>query len=604
MTEMTPIAPGQAYAPGVVNPIIDQYSPLSHKQAIGDGSAAAFVAPSWVPQLERRRLAAYTILEAYYCNVARYFLPALVDTQTRREHREYGDAALLVHQALAALLGEEQTLVVDPLDETDDSDPDAATEPPEGSDGDQAEDDAEDAALLARQEWFDGWADRNRLFLKLTEAETNAVKLGDGVYVLGWDPGKADVSIRQYNPGFYFPVLAGDEDVDEFPTKVHLAWELLRDDMTRFVRRITFELTPLAATDKGAIVVERRSDGTDIYGRRYAWQDPEDEPSRVTCRVSDATWPLSAARSKAGLADLSPANGVVEVLDDGTPVWNLDLGYDFLPIVHVPNTPEGPAHFGRSVISSVAQVLDDLSSTDSDLQVGSATVASAKMKGKGGVVAGDGSPGSFYELPDQGDVAVIETSTVLDAQLKYRDSLDSRLSQNSRLAPALLGKTKGSLPSGIALQMTFGPTQSLVRELRQIRDEKYPLLLKMVQRIALVNGALDGDVYPARIALGSFLPADKQMAVDQAAALLNAKAISTVTAVGMLIEAGFPIDDAVSEVSRIHAEAFTAAAELLAATGDEGVVFDFLGLPRPVGGPPPPPVPPVPPGGGAPGSSQ
>jgi hypothetical protein len=602
MTETFPVAPGQAFAPGVINPILDQYSPLAHKQAIGDGTQPAFVAPSWVPQLERRRLAAYTVLEAYYSNVARYFLPAMVDSSTRREHREYGDAALLVHQALAALLGEEQTLVVDSLDGTD-GDPDGATEPPEGSDADQTEDEVEDEALTARQDWLDGWAERNRLFLKLTEGETNAVKLGDAVLVLGWDPKKQDVSLRQYNPGFYFPVLSGDEDVDEYPTKVHLAWELVHDDMTRAVRRITFELTPLTVDDADVVIVDRAPNGDPIYGRNYPWQDADEDPSQLTCRVSDATWPLDKARTGNGLVDLTPAGATIAKLDDGTPVWNLDLRFDFLPIIHVPNTPEGPAHFGRSVISGVAQILDDLSATDSDLQVGSATVASAKMKAKGGVVTGTGMPGEVLQLPDNGDVAVVETSTVLDAQLKYHEQLDTRLTTNSRLAPALLGKTKGSLPSGIALQMSFGPTQSLVRELRQIRDEKLPLIPKMVQRIAMVHKALDGPVYPARIVYGSFLPADKQMAVDQVVALLEAHAISTTTGVGMLIEAGFSIDDAVSEVARIHAEAFDKAVQLLDATGDNNAVRAFLGLPS---APRPTLVPtlPEPPTGGGPGSSQ
>lgn len=598
--EQIPTTTGTALIPGVAQPLIDQYSPVSHKQAIGDGATPAFVAPSWVPALERRRLAAYTVFEAYYANVARYFLPQLVDAATRREHREYGDAQLIVHQALSALLGEEQTLVVDDIDEDDEADEATETD---------VEEAAEKTARDVRAEWFDAWAGRNRLFLKLTEAETNAVKLGDAVYALGWNPASEDVEVRQYDPGYYFPVLRGDEDIDEYPVKVHLSWELIGDDLSRTLRRVTYELTALTEFDAGVSVVRYDDNGQPIYGRRYAWQAADEDMSTVTCRQTDASWPIEESRG--GLLDLSLNGATVSTLADGTPIRDLDLGFDFIPVVHVPNTAEGARHFGRSVIGAVAQVLDDIQSTDADLQLGSSTVAGAKMKSKGLTVeVSDGSPGGVYNLPIDGDVDTVNTASVLDAHLKYRTALGELLSENSRLAPPLLGKTKGSVPSGIALQLSFGPTQSLVRELRLLRDEKYPILLRMVQRIAMVHGALDavdkgGAVFPARIEFGSFLPADKQSAVDQITALLGAHAISTTTAVGIMIEAGFPIDDATSEVERIHAEAFTQAAELLAATGDEAAVRVYLGL-EPAGRPSlTPPLPPIaPPTGGQGGSSQ
>lgn len=594
--ESFPVAPGQAFTPSQMGPLLDQYAGVSHKQAVGDGTAAAFIAPSWVPQLERRRLAAYTVLQAYYSNVARHFLPSLVDTESRREHREYGDAALLVHQALAALLGDEQTVVVDPLPDADDL--------PGAPSDDQAEEDAEDAALTARQDWLDTWAGRERLFLKLTTAETNAVKIGDGVYTLGWNATRRTVEIRQYDPGFYFPVLSGDEDIDEFPAKVHLAWELLHADMSRSVRRITYELVDLTADDIGVTQVGIRADGTPIWGRAYPWAADDDDLPTRTCKLTDATWPLG--EGPRSLDDLALDNATFAVNGEGVEVRDLDLLIDFLPVVHIPNTPEGPAHFGRSIITAVAQVLDDIQATDSDLQVGSATVAGARLKAKGGMASQADVPvGTVYNVPTDGDVSMLDTSTSLDAQLKYADRLEQKLTTNSRLAPALLGKQRGSVPSGIALQLSFGPTQSLVRELRQIRDEKYPLLLKFVQRLAIVGGVLDAPVYPARVAFGSFLPADKQQAVDQATTLLGARAISTITAVGLLVEAGFPIDDAQAEVERIHAENFTQADALLAATGDTAAVRDYLGLPP---GPRPsltPPIPPLPPAeGGEPGSSQ
>lgn len=63
--------------------------------------------------------------------------------------------------------------------------------------------------------------------------------------------------------------------------------------------------------------------------------------------------------------------------------------------------------------------------------------------------------------------------------------------------------------------------------------------------------------------------------------LLNkeAPAISLETAVQMLVNAGFPIEDAVEEVNRIRQNDFSAAEDMLAATGDVNAVRARLGLP-------------------------
>lgn len=49
----------------------------------------------------------------------------------------------------------------------------------------------------------------------------------------------------------------------------------------------------------------------------------------------------------------------------------------------------------------------------------------------------------------------------------------------------------------------------------------------------------------------------------------------------VLMDAGYPIEDAAEEVRRIQARSFDAAARLADATGDNGLVRDYLGLPKP-----------------------
>jgi uncharacterized UBP type Zn finger protein len=60
--------------------------------------------------------------------------------------------------------------------------------------------------------------------------------------------------------------------------------------------------------------------------------------------------------------------------------------------------------------------------------------------------------------------------------------------------------------------------------------------------------------------------------------LMNAKAISLVTAVRMLVEAGFPIEDAAKEVDAIVQNDFESAAEMLDATADVNAVRKRLGM--------------------------
>src|SRR5205807_1508934 len=136
-----------------------------------------------------------------------------------------------------------------------------------------------------------------RFGLKLIETERNAIGLGDGVYVLGWSAKKKRPRLRVFDPGFYFPVLE-DSDEDEFPSRVHMAWEAVQDERgnyvqvdpgqpspagrstpsVRRVRRITWELAPLPEGEAP---------------RHYPWQDADDEPATVTCYMTDAVWELN-----------------------------------------------------------------------------------------------------------------------------------------------------------------------------------------------------------------------------------------------------------------------------------------------------------------------
>ena len=59
------------------------------------------------------------------------------------------------------------------------------------------------------------------------------------------------------------------------------------------------------------------------------------------------------------------------------------------------------------------------------------------------------------------------------------------------------------VPSGYAVALTFAPYRSMVRTMRLSRGEKYPLLLKMVQRLGDARRRLPRpEVMPAELLFG------------------------------------------------------------------------------------------------------
>lgn len=512
--------------------IIDAWTALDFKRLfaknrIGQSTQGPSLVPNWVGPHHLRRLQAYTLLRAYRENSSRFFLDfdeaTAANANMRDDHREYGDAELLVQQVRAALIGDEFRITLPGANETDPADV--------------------DPTALARQDFLRDWADSQRFGLKLLDTELDAVGLGDGVYVMTWNARHRRPRLRTFDPGFYFPVYTDDLDDDEFPDTVHLAWELTPEDSPpgkKIIRRITYRLSPVTP-----------------WRPKYA--GPDDPPALFECLMTDATFEVDAFR--ADVEDLSIASARYRVTRDITgqtvEVNDLPLGIDFVPVVHVPNTVNLKDHFGKSAITSVLQILDDLSNADTDLQAASSTAGSPVLALQGSSLGNQTKvygPGTVFETGD-GKMSVLDTTNGVAAIIKYVEYLLDRLSTNSRVPASVLGRVDpAKIRAGVILQMTFGPLTTLIEEMRLVRAEKYPLLLKFAQRYFVENGILS-DVMDADVTFGSYLPTDKEQAVRNVVALLGAKAISLVTANKMLIEAGIPVADAATELARIVEEA-------------------------------------------------
>lgn len=608
--------------------LIDAYSALSHKELVGDGTTHTTVnyAPTWVPQSERRRLAAYVVRAALWQNCGRLVLPNSVDDDERKGYREYGDVKLLVDRLVAAILGTDGSIVVDGADD-DLLDGPELPDMPEEPTGDDAADvlvqriyqgklaawtaaataevDAWEAAIAEQpaaqraQAELRAWAERVQLDARLNEAEQKAVALGDAVYVL-WPRDGDWPTVQVYDPDCYFPELPDNGDALAYPNVVHLAWEyetVEAGTTTRWVRRLTWELVDLTSQrlvddgNGGAVWLgpdgplepgqaltlpdtERFTDGQ--IRRQLPWHDAGDEPSTVTCVFSDGSWDLSKVDA-----------GKVDALDDDTADWvvrRADMGIDFLPVVHLPGTAEGAAHYGRSVIDPLCQILDDLATNDGDVASASSYLGNPTVVSTGAQAPDEGvmAPGLWIGMPNNGNVTVLDLAPALDKLMASGDRLADRLWVNAGLPRELVGGGDADTSSGIHLALKLAPANQLVGTLRDGRSPKLDLLLKFSVRMAQVAGALEpGPTPPAHYRFGAFLPTDRKAVIDMVVAAVAAHAMSTTTAVQLMVEAGVEVDDVMAEVARIRYENPTAAmalADALAGGNGDPQVREWLGL--------------------------
>ncbi|MGW6393346.1 hypothetical protein ACWFR1_23195 [Streptomyces sp. NPDC055103] len=120
--------------------------------------------------------------------------------------------------------------------------------------------------------------------------------------------------------------------------------------------------------------------------------------------------------------------------------------------------------------------------------------------------------------------------------------------------------------------------------MRLARNHEHTVLLRMVQRLHQAGHAQGwpaGESLPARLMWGPHTPTDRAAVLDEVVKDVGGGVLSVETGVRMLIDAGYPIDDAQEEIGRIQSRAFDAAASLADATGDNAVVRAYLGLPQP-----------------------
>ncbi|MFD5899156.1 hypothetical protein [Streptomyces sp. NPDC060366] len=590
---------------GLYRFLVDRWGALNYKRAFADPAygrpdreAFPGAMRTWVPREDQRRLAAYTLFAAYGHNQA-WEVAATQDHTDSSARREFGDPAMLVAAITSHMLGREQTITV------------PGAEDAEQSDGKSAPPEAVHAATV--QDGLRAWARAEQFAMRMQQNERKAVLAGDGVYTLAWDGAKKRPRLSVVDPGFYFPDLPDNSgDSSDFPDRVHFAWEIEADPAVPGskpkLRRLTYELGPIGTATASDVSGERPArsptyadDGLtpllipgDVYdpdtgqiSRMYAWND---EPSTVTCYLTEAEWDLDDIKADQDVHTLDYRYATFLTRGDGQVLQHLDLMHDFVPVIHIPNSIPEDGHWGESSLATLLQLFDELQGTDTDSSKASATTG-APMIGVINPNAKDSrrgekkkmyiEPGLMIEMSQGGNLVTVDTSPQLRELREKTAELQDRLSLNARMPAVALGTLDPTkAPSGFSIQLSYGPMDPLMDSMHLPRDHKYALFLKMVQRLYKAGQHPDwtGPVVEAQLMWGTYKPTDKAATLEMVRGAIKDGAMSLETGVRLLSEVGFPIDDIGEEINRIQSRQFEQAKFLADATGDSGAVGDFLGI--------------------------
>ena len=561
----------------------DQWAPFNYKSAMGSIVSTLGLGGKWVPAQEQRRHIAYRICAGFKNNTA----GRNIDTPDI-EHRQYGDPSMINDLVVDGMLSEKLAFVVAGSQHPEE--PDLGERPldPEASDGP-----AEARLARAKQErhdikaaqaveswelaleqydratvvsdWLDGWVVAEDVRSKIWETEREfAVPLGDGVVVLGWNSETGRPSLTVYPPESYFPVI--ETDARKFPTKVHLAWEEPGDNgLSEYLHRTTYELGPIIGED----------------GQSLSRELPWGEITSQTCFVESKRWPIGNSNN---WMKLDPT--AAEVVTPRT-----DLGFNFIPVVHIPNTPSSTFHYGRSVYAVVAQLFDDIAAFDKDMAAASALAATPMFAIEGGNLPAGYSvkAGAIWPLQAGSKPHKIDVSANLTPLLEYEARLNERLATNSRVGQTIMGRSSASSgASGYRVKLDMTPFEQMIDMMRMVRRNKYSLIFKFAQRIAMYGEQLEaGDDARINIDFGPAVPADTKTEIELVKSLLSPPAaISRLTASRMLQAAGVPLEDVDAELSRIVSEDFDGADDIASAVSQDAAAA-YLG----VDGPGQPPIP-------------
>lgn len=579
---------------------IDQWSGFD--QRLLDARDSPFATPPrWVTKIEDiRRILAYRVARAAQETVVRVFHDREGLSSDYDETREHGHVASFIERLVDSVLGEDPRILVDGVDCPPPPHPVLPRKPDELKPGaDEIEQAAFDAAMevykrdgraaieawkaeteehpkrKARHEWLNDWAEQTGFWPTVFENEIQHVApLGDGVLVLSLDE-KGRPKVTTVDPEGFFKIYK-PTDID-FPSKVHLAWQITEIDAqgvyTQKLRRVTYELAPAPA-----------------WRPAYATED-----SKVRCYWTDATWEISAPASTLGsdmlaghpadIDDLPLESATFAVVQDPTdPEGRLVLAdrvpfpIDFIPVVHVKHSLHG--RWGQSCLARVMSLFDDMNAADTALALVTSLCGEPPIAFSGGVMSEDvviGS-GAAISLGQDGKAAKLGFADETRAIIEVLGHLERQVQKVTSLSSELSGRENRE-QSGRAIGLKMTPFRQMILRARLARHDSLQLLLKMVQRFAIIGqpeGWEGTDVMQAEIKWGQFIPEDMSEVVQWITLLRDRQILTNDDVYHLLVEAGLDIEDVAASLQELRSTDIKTAEGLAAMFGPK-VASQFMG---------------------------
>lgn len=522
-------------------------------------------AGDWIPRQHLDRLRQYELFRALEEG---RFASLLKDAEEQKRLREYGDIGLIVDTSRDAVLGDE--IGIDVPGATDEDNPGAR----------------------ARKFFLEQWAEHERWQTALYEGEGDAASVGDAVYELR--PEGTELRLRGHDPESFFPVWSNTRgDFEE----AYLAWEEPNDG--QWLPEGERPDIPRLRALHGDVV---------LYRRHYQVVDGR-------CLVTAGWYSVRFAAGAQETPSLQDLKLIAPERDaEGAALEATDTGFADVPLYYVPNIETTRQPWGLPEAHRVYQLILDAQKDHADLQEN--TYANAfpilfdenpptvgpRVPGAAGGPAGPAEikyqPGTLYVGRK---IGVVDTSGGNKLLLEHETFLVEKALTNSRTTLVATGRIKpNEVPSGFALVVSLLPLYAKTLPKRRTRRDKLGMMLKHLLRWYREHGDgaawfADRDLsalqvqrgeggWPAAMwdddraypSFGSILPMDKQQVATMVRDLVGASAMSLETAVVFLQMAGFPIDDARSEVDRIREELQPPVGAPGSGMGREGIVIPGL----------------------------
>lgn len=546
--------------------IIDRYSGFDHRAAEGAESNSAMVTPPpWVTKLEdKRRIVSYRIAKATQETVARFFHERdTAGSSDYYQNREHGHAAAYADRLAGSIIGEDPTIQVEGADNLVPNRPALPRKPeklPDDADEiDKLASEAENEFYksecrrlidewkerataqprrVARQKWLQRWAHDKQFWQAIREnEEEHVVPLGDGVLLLSLDENSMP-DIEVCGPDGFHKVWK-ENSRSEFPDRVHLEWTIHRMDQAgypvSYLRRITYEL----------LTVE--SPWTPAY---------QTKPATRRCYYSEAEWRLDAGgifRNNGTPYDIDelPLDWAtfIEVQhpfepERTVPADRVPLPVDFIPVVHMKHTLGA---WGRSAYARVMALLDDMNAVDTAAALVANLCGEPPIMFSGGVVEEDLVLGAAaaINLGPEGKGAKLGFADELRALIEQGGALERQFMKMTSLSSELSGRENNE-QSGRAIGLKMTPFRQTILAARLARQHPVDLVLKFVQRLAIIGQSegFDGtDVMNASVKWGTFIPEDLAALVEQITLLRDRGLLTDSDVYDLLVAAGLDLRD-------------------------------------------------------------